>query len=202
MELGDVAAQEIQQIQGVQALVDHGAAAGIFPLAAPGLSLVVGVVTAPGHEAADADNLAVLTGVDDLLQLFGGLVHTVLEAHTDLDLGVGGFQGAELLSLLGVQGDGLFAEYVEAHFHQLLGDGVVQIVGQQVVDHVGLNLGDHLLVIGIELDAGGNLGGQLFVNIADSNQLHAGVGSDGVDMHDGDGAKADDCSLHHSGVLL
>ena len=181
----------------MQGLVDHGAAAGILPGATPGLGIVVGLGPLPGHKAPGADDRAVLAGVDDPLQLLGGLVHAVLQADADLHLGMGLFQVAEQLRFLGIQGNGLFAEHVAAHLHQFLGDRVVQVMGQADVDHVGLDLPHHLLVVGVELYAGGNLCRQGLIDITDGRQLHAGVAGDGVDMDHGDGAEADDRGFHH-----
>ena len=115
---------------------------------------------------------------------------------------MGLFQGAEQLRLLGIQGDGLFAEHVAAHFHQFLGDGIVQVMGQADVNHIGLDLPHHLLVVGVERHTGGNLRRQGLVDIADRRQLHAGIAGNGVNMDNGDGAKADDRSFHHVAVLL
>ena len=202
VDLVDLAAQEVQQVQGVQGLVDHGAAAGVLPGAAPGLDGVVINRTAPGHEAADADDLAVLAGVDDLLQLFGGLVHAVLQADADLDLGMGGLEGLKLRSLGGGQGDGLLAEDVAAHLDQIAGHGEMQIVGQAVVDHIGLLLGDHLLVVGVEGGTLGNAGLELLVQVTGGDQLDLGVAQDAVEVDEGNVAQADDCSTNHGNLSL
>ena len=62
----DVSAQIIQQIQRMDTLVDHAAAASSFQLAAPGLFVIVSLAAEPGHKAAAADDLAIFAAIDDL----------------------------------------------------------------------------------------------------------------------------------------
>ena len=81
-----ISAQIIQQIQRVDTLVDHAAAASSFQLAAPGLFVIVSLAAEPGYKAAAADDLAIFAAIDDLFQFNGGAVQTILQADADLDL--------------------------------------------------------------------------------------------------------------------
>ena len=85
---------------------------------------------------------------------------------------------------------------------QILGDGEVQIVGQTVVNHVGLSLFHHLLVVGIEGSTFGNAGLQFFVQIAGGHQLDLGIAQDAVQMYEGNVAQADNRGFNHSKFSL
>ena len=196
----DVAAQIIQQIQRVNTLVDHAAAASSFQLAAPGLFVIVSLAAEPGYKAAAADDLAIFAAIDDLFQFNGGAVQTILQADADLDLRVRSLKFHKLLGLCGVQTHRLFAEDIYTVGSKILRHGHMQVMRQAEMYHIGMLLFQKLLIVRIERH-GLCCSRQLFLHsgivIAHGTQFDLRICHNDGQMNLKDGAAANDRSSFH-----
>ena len=202
-----VADEPAHEVDGVDGLVDDGAAALHLPSALPVAAGVVFGGTAPGDVALGGLDGAEAAAVEGVLDEDGAGVVAVLEDDAERLAGlVGGVDHG--LRLFHGDGHGLLREDVAAQLQGADSHGRVQVVRQADVHDVQLLLGDHLLEVRVGLLAAEQLGaclGALLDEVAAGDQLDALLGLRGHAMERRNTATADDADsqflLHNVRML-
>lgn len=189
-----IADEPAHEVDGVDGLVDDGAAALHLPSALPVAAGVVFGGTAPGDVALGGLDGAEAAAVEGVLDEDGAGVVAVLEDDAERLAGlVGGVDHG--LRLFHGDGHGLLREDVAAQLQGADSHGRVQVVRQADVHDVQLLLGDHLLEVRVGLLAAEQLGaclGALLDEVAAGDQLDALLGLRGHAMERRNTATADD----------
>ena len=152
------------------------------------------------EEEGDEEEEEEEDGVKEEEEDLDRFIETVLQADANVQLRVGGFERHELPALRLVEGDGFFAEDVDALPGAPGRHRIVQPVRQADMDAVGSFRPHHLLIVGIKRDAGVLFFAHrpLFgVRVTQRAQGDLRVGRDGGQMDGGNVAQADHCCFFH-----
>jgi len=130
--------QPEQQIQRVDGLVDHQAAAFGRPAAPPGALQIILVIPPPGEKATGGKNRSKRLGCQKLAGLPGCKVIPVLQADTELPAGSTDSFGQNFqVSLLG--GSRFFQQNVATSLQRLARQTHMGMVRGQDVDHIRMD---------------------------------------------------------------
>ena len=204
MHLGRQAAQPLQQIQLVGALVEQHAATLALPGGTPctGVIVVLGAVPV-GDDPVHALDLADLAAVDHFLHLAVDAVGALIEHHRKHAVRMLVRSGHHVAHLQGVHAGRLLAQHVQTSLEGLRRQGRMLIMGrcdQHRVTRAGLN---QLAALGKDLRAGhvllgpGTAGGAA-IRHGSHNDIGASALLDAGGMAGAHVAHADDTKLQHN----
>ena len=179
-------------------LVDHTSAARCFPFTSPRLHIVIFFGTGPGHHAPDSRYLSIRFIFDQLFQLFGCLIQTVLETDTDLKFRMVLFKLHILRSLCLIQSHRFFTEYIDSHLRSLFRDRIMEIMRKTNMYTVRFFFLNHFFIIRIKRNS---LRRALFgsgIDITHCTELNFIVRRDRSNMNRGDVTKTYHCCFFHN----